>query len=483
GEAATEAEVGNEADGEADSEAEADPEAEAEAEAEAEIDAEAEAEAEANAEADADAQAEADVDAEADAEADADAEAEAQSEAEEQADADAEEPAAKPIDAGSADEDARESDRSRREADLAGPVMRFESDRGVTTRNGNVVTDWLGRQTDGQSGRSDASGRFVALGAPRLLLGALNGLPIIRFEGDSMEGADGLEALPLGDEDRSLYLVVRYQSNGSGGLAWSDWTGDRAFGIGVGEQGLLRARVGDPEQNLVSPEPGVGRGWLVHAVVYEAGQLSHYVNGNLIDTRIHALDTAAARLVLGADAGSGAGEQGAGEQGAGDQGAGDQGRDDAAGRIAAGHGTDGSANGRMDVAAVLIYDRALGPTEHDQVTRYLEARYGIGDGEPRGDGVAAPVANDDAAVAGIGESVTIDVLANDVDPDGALEQSTLLLTAEPSRGVAIVDADGSVTYSPVGSSGGTDSLRYVVYDDSGLVSNEALVTIEVTAEN
>src|SRR5262249_33487889 len=76
--------------------------------------------------------------------------------------------------------------------------------------------------------------------------------------------------------------------------------------------------------------------------------------------------------------------------------------------------------------------------------------------------------------------VTVNVLANDTDPDGNqhLLPGSVTLIGQPAHGTAVVNADGTITYT--GSSGnfsGTDSFQYTVADDNGAVSNVAAVSV------
>ncbi len=94
-----------------------------------------------------------------------------------------------------------------------------------------------------------------------------------------------------------------------------------------------------------------------------------------------------------------------------------------------------------------------------------------------------PVAVDDSATTNEGSSVTIDVTANDTDPDGnsTIDKSTVTIT-QPANGSATVNATtGVVTYTPNAGFNGTDSFTYTVKDDTGAASNSATVTITVNA--
>ena len=129
-----------------------------------------------------------------------------------------------------------------------------------------------------------------------------------------------------------------------------------------------------------------------------------------------------------------------------------------------------------------------------------------------------PVANEDLVFTAEGTPVSIDVLANDFDPDGSFDSATLTVTAAPAHGTISVqsspfgppifvytpDPDTRQTlvvddprdvvdgdYSPghlslreaiflANTPGDTDSFRYTIADNYGLLSPEATVTITVT---
>ena len=93
----------------------------------------------------------------------------------------------------------------------------------------------------------------------------------------------------------------------------------------------------------------------------------------------------------------------------------------------------------------------------------------------------APVATDDGASTTRGTPVTIDLLVNDVDPDGSLNPSSVIITNNPTRGGSVVNHNnGTVTYTPHRGFRGTDIFTYIVSDDVGAQSNEATVRVNVT---
>ncbi|MEU8658205.1 Ig-like domain-containing protein [Actinoplanes philippinensis] len=79
----------------------------------------------------------------------------------------------------------------------------------------------------------------------------------------------------------------------------------------------------------------------------------------------------------------------------------------------------------------------------------------------------APVAVDDAAATTNMTAVTIPVLGNDVDPDGPASALTAAIGAAPGHGAAMVEADGTITYTPTAGWAGDDTFTYVLGDANG----------------
>lgn len=90
-----------------------------------------------------------------------------------------------------------------------------------------------------------------------------------------------------------------------------------------------------------------------------------------------------------------------------------------------------------------------------------------------------PIANPDSATTNKSTAVTISVLANDSDPDGTLDASTVTVATQPTNGTTTVNADGSITYTPNADFTGTDTFTYTVNDNEGLSSDAATVTVRV----
>ncbi len=86
----------------------------------------------------------------------------------------------------------------------------------------------------------------------------------------------------------------------------------------------------------------------------------------------------------------------------------------------------------------------------------------------------APEARDDNAFVEAGNAVTISVLANDADPDGGA--LTLGAVGEPGHGAAVLNPDGTITYTPKAGFTGPDSFTYTIRDADGLT---AQATVDV----
>ncbi|MET0357692.1 MAG: retention module-containing protein, partial [Cellvibrio sp.] len=93
----------------------------------------------------------------------------------------------------------------------------------------------------------------------------------------------------------------------------------------------------------------------------------------------------------------------------------------------------------------------------------------------------APVANADLASTPFNQSVTVDVLANDLDVDNA--KSSLVVsnpTVDPAQGTAVVNAQGQVVFTPATNFSGPATITYTITDPAGLTSTGTL-TVNVSA--
>jgi hypothetical protein len=90
----------------------------------------------------------------------------------------------------------------------------------------------------------------------------------------------------------------------------------------------------------------------------------------------------------------------------------------------------------------------------------------------------APVANPDSVTTTRDTSITINVTANDSDPDG---DSVRLFSATIDHSQGRVGlADGAIVYTPPAGQTGVFTFSYDVWDSKGLRGNNATVTVTVT---
>jgi hypothetical protein len=78
---------------------------------------------------------------------------------------------------------------------------------------------------------------------------------------------------------------------------------------------------------------------------------------------------------------------------------------------------------------------------------------------------APPSATDNAVRLETARAVTMNVLADDVDPNGG--RLTIAAISQPKHGTVSVNTDGTVRYEPVPNFQGTDSFTYAVKDPAG----------------
>jgi gliding motility-associated-like protein len=80
----------------------------------------------------------------------------------------------------------------------------------------------------------------------------------------------------------------------------------------------------------------------------------------------------------------------------------------------------------------------------------------------------SPVANTDVATVNSGTSVTTKVLANDnaANQGATLNPASLVIVTNGLHGTAVVNSDGTITYTPVDGFSGVDEITYKVCDNS-----------------
>ncbi|WP_333864807.1 gliding motility-associated C-terminal domain-containing protein, partial [Chitinophaga sp.] len=78
------------------------------------------------------------------------------------------------------------------------------------------------------------------------------------------------------------------------------------------------------------------------------------------------------------------------------------------------------------------------------------------------------------------QRTTIPVPVND---KGSLDHTTIIISRQPARGTVSVNADGTITFTPLPGFKGAEAFRYRVRDAHGTLSNEAEVIIYVGEED
>lgn len=96
----------------------------------------------------------------------------------------------------------------------------------------------------------------------------------------------------------------------------------------------------------------------------------------------------------------------------------------------------------------------------------------------------SPTAVDDSGSVGAGQSVTVNVAANDTDPNGDLVPSSVAIASPPAGGSAVSNGDGTVTYTNTNTALTSDSFTYTIDDGDPATpaSNAATVTIGVLGD-
>jgi hypothetical protein len=92
----------------------------------------------------------------------------------------------------------------------------------------------------------------------------------------------------------------------------------------------------------------------------------------------------------------------------------------------------------------------------------------------------APVATNDTATVVGGSSVTVNVVANDSDPDG--DPLTVSAVGTPAHGTATIVSASSIQYVPAAGYSGSDSFTYTISDGRGGTAS-ATVQVTVTPPN
>lgn len=213
----------------------------------------------------------------------------------------------------------------------SGLVLRLSADEGVSTI-GNTVTGWEDLSSAGNHANK-------VTGSPTIVPGALNGHDVIRFDGNGDGlGRDGLSGMPTGSANRTVFFVASHDRLRQGGFVYGNAAANQAFGLEMAASGRLAVESFGENNEFRSTSVGLDFGFMTQSVVLENNTFVHYANGELIDTKTHTFNTQANRM-----------------------------------RIAS--TIDETSRNIMDVAEILVYNRALSATERQAVENHLATHY------------------------------------------------------------------------------------------------------------
>ncbi|MEM1085023.1 MAG: Ig-like domain-containing protein, partial [Verrucomicrobiota bacterium] len=306
-------------------------------------------------------------------------------------------------------------------------VLRLESTDGLSD-SGGTVTAWQDLSGEGNdlapSGDPDVTTAMTPSGLPSIYLDGNDKL-------ERLDSSDPINGLPNGNDDRSVFVVANYESTAAfAGFAYGTPLSDQAFGtIVTSPDGFLALQGFGSGNDLLTTEPGTGAGWLVQSAVHDTGTATLFKDGVQVGSPlVNAFNTTLSKIVIGEEIGN------------------------------AGFAT-------MNVAAVLVYDRALNASEQTQVQDFLFAKYF---NLPPVVTISSPA---DSSTVNEGDLVTFTATATDSE-DGSIEAS---LQWES-------DLDGSIgsggTFDSSALSAGTHVITATATDSNGIEAEDT-VTITV----
>lgn len=93
----------------------------------------------------------------------------------------------------------------------------------------------------------------------------------------------------------------------------------------------------------------------------------------------------------------------------------------------------------------------------------------------------APKAVNDTASVVRSATKNISIAANDTDVENQLDFTTITFTQQPTHGTVTLNPNGTVKYVNDGNAATSDTFKYTIKDLQGNLSNEATVTLTITA--
>ena len=213
-----------------------------------------------------------------------------------------------------------------------GLVMRLKGDVGVSA-SADTVSMWADQSASNNSMTS------VSNDGPIRLAGALNGHDVLSFDGiDDGMSRSGFTGLPTGSDDRSVFMVVKYESALWAGFTWGTAACNQTFGLTNSAGGNLGVQGWCGPSDFESNTFANGAGWMIQSVVMGANSFVHYQNGNMIDAGSHVFNTGTSDVRLGVE-------------------------------------QNNNRHLQAQFAEILVYDRAVSEMERQQIEAYLRNEY------------------------------------------------------------------------------------------------------------
>jgi hypothetical protein len=210
------------------------------------------------------------------------------------------------------------------------------------------------------SDRSGNGNNLTVSGSPTLIT-TPTGQAAVRFDGvDDQARLDTLTNFPSGNEARSVFVAVRYNGPGWGGVSWGTASTNNVYGLGVDSDGELVVQAWGSSNDKRTLVHAPDLGWVTHSATHE-GAWHHYLNGELLAQGAHTYNTTLDSFIIGAE-------------------------------------IDQNPHVEMDVAAVVVYNREVSENERLIIEDYLSQKFI----EPREFVVSgSPLSSNTAALAAV----------------------------------------------------------------------------------
>lgn len=319
----------------------------------------------------------------------------------------------------------------------------LKADSGVTTNGSGGVSLW-----SDQSGHGNNGAPFDDAGAPLWVDNALNGKPVLRFDGqDDYLDVPNSPSVAV-TNDIASFFVVRFEDFSTYRAVWSKTAGNvprpNDYYLLPGS-GLPRAYRGSDEDGNAAVDGASGLATNVFYILgfNQAGPLfTHQLNGAPFGSGLVRLQPADGGTALKIGT-----------------------RDDFVTRM------------QGDLAELLIYNTALDAGQLKSVSAYLGAKYGLPAVVPTNAPPAIAITNPPNAGT-FSAPTTLAIAAQAADPDGSVVSVSFYI----GQGlVATVTAPPFATSVNLPAAPGTLTLTAVATDNLGLSATSAPVAITVTS--